>query len=69
MGPLDPEHPKKTLNTILREGGHVQLDPFLKAFQEWQESLEDRGVTIIIGNLKLLHVTQENVNKIIATLK
>ena len=67
--PLDPKHPKKTLNTILREGGGVQLDPFLKACQEWQESLEDRGITIIIGNLKLLHATQETMNKIMAILK
>ena len=29
--PLDPEHPKQNLNTILREGGGVQLNPFLKA--------------------------------------
>lgn len=31
VGPLDPNHPKETLNTILREGGSVQSDPFLKA--------------------------------------
>ena len=57
------------MNTILREGGGVQVDPFLKACQEWKESLEDRDVTIITINLKLLHATQENVNKIKAILK
>ena len=64
--PLDLEHPKETLNTILREGEGVRLNPFLKACQDWQEILEDRGVTIIIGSLKLLHATQENVDKIMA---
>ena len=57
------------MNTILREGEGVQVDPFLNAFQEWKESLEDRAITIIIGNLKLLHVTQENMNKIVAILR
>ena len=35
VGPLDPERPEQTLNTILREGEGVRLNPFLKACQEW----------------------------------
>ena len=35
IGPLDPKHLEWTLNTILREGGGVQLDTFFKACQEW----------------------------------
>ena len=31
VGPLDPERPEDTLNTILREGAAVDLDPFLRA--------------------------------------
>ena len=31
VGPLDPEHHEETLNTILREGEGVWLNPFLKA--------------------------------------
>ena len=69
VGPLDLKHPKETLNTILREGGGVQFDPFLNACQKWQEIFEEKGVLIITGNLKLLHATQENVNKIVAILK
>ena len=37
VGPLDPEHPKETLNGTLerRDVGGVQLDPFLNACQQW----------------------------------
>ena len=30
VGPLDPKHPEHTLNSILREGEGVRLNPFLK---------------------------------------
>ena len=69
VGPLDPESPEETLNTVLREGGAVHLDPFLRACQQWQESFEEKGVMIIMENLKMLHATQENVNKMVAILK
>ena len=69
VGPLDHEHPKETLNTILREGEGAQLNPFLRACQEWRDSLEDKGVTIIIGSLKLLHATQEDMNKVVSILR
>ena len=69
IGPLDPEHPKETLNTILREEGAIHMDPFLRACQQWQESFEEKGVMIITANLKMLHTTQENVNKMVAILK
>ena len=69
IGPLDLEFPEETLNTILREGEGARLNPFLRACQEWRDSLEDKGVTIIIGSLKLLHAMQENVNKIMAILR
>ena len=42
VGPLDPEHPEETLNVVLREGGGVHLDPFLKAYQQWGESFEKK---------------------------
>ena len=67
VGPLDPECHKQTLNTILREGGGVQLDLFLKAYQQWLEIFEEN--LIITGNLKLLHAMQKNVNKIVSILK
>ena len=69
VGPLDPEHPEETLNTILREGEGTRLNPFLRACQEWQDSLEDKGVTIITGSLKLLHAIEEDVNKVVAILR
>ena len=69
IGPLDPEHPEETLNTILKEGEITRLNPFLRACQEWRDNLEDKGVTIITGSLKLLHATQENVNKVVAILR
>ena len=69
FGPLDPECPEETLNTILKEGEGARLNPFLKACQEWRDSLKDKGVTIIIGSLKLLHAMQENVNKVVAILR
>ena len=69
IGPLDPECPEETLNAILKEGESMRLNPFLRACQEWQDSLEDKGVTIITGSLKLLHATQENVNKVVAILR
>lgn len=69
LGPLDPERPEETLNTILREGGAVHMDPFLRACQKWQERFEEKGVMIIIANLKMSHATQENVNKMVAILK
>ncbi len=62
VGPLDPKHPEETLNTILREGGAVHMDPFLRACQKWRESFEEKGVMIIIANLKMFYITQENVN-------
>ena len=45
VGPLDPENPK-ALNAVLkkRDKDNVQLDLFLKAFQQWQESCEEKGV-------------------------
>lgn len=69
VGPLDPEHLEETLNTVLREGGAVHLDPFFRACQQWRESFEEKGVMIIIENVKMLHATQENVNKMVAILK
>ena len=69
VGPLDPECPEETLNAILKERESSRLNPFLRACQEWRDSLEDKGVTIIIGSLKLLHATQENVNKVVAILR
>ena len=33
VDPLDPKRPEETLNTFLREGGAVHLDPFLRAYQ------------------------------------
>ena len=68
IGPLDPERLEETLNVILKEGESTRLNPFLRACQEWWDSLEDKGVTIIIGSLKLLHDTQENVNKVVVML-
>ena len=47
VGLLDLDHPEETLNVILREGGGVHLDPFLKACQQWQEIFEEKGVLII----------------------
>ena len=46
LGPLDPINPKEPLNTTLerRDKGAAQLDPFLKACQQWRESFEDKGV-------------------------
>ena len=35
VGPLDHDHPEETLNSILREGGAVHINPFLKAYQQW----------------------------------
>ena len=69
IGPLDPERSEETLNAILKEGESARLNPFLRSCQEWRDSLEDKGVTIIIGSLKLLHATQENVNKVVAMLR
>ena len=69
VGPLDPEHPKDTLNAILKEGESTRLNPFLRACQEWRDNLEGKGVTIITWSLKLLHATQENVNKVVAILR
>ena len=69
VGPIDPECPEETLNTILREGEGTRLNPFLRACQESQESLEDKGVTIFIGSLKLLHSMQDDVNKVVAILR
>ena len=69
VGPLDPECPEETLNTILRGGEGTRLNPFLRAFQEWKDSLEDKGVTIIIGSLKLLHAMQEHVKKVVTILR
>ena len=57
VGSLDPEHPKETLNVALRDGGGVDLDSFLKAYQQWWESFEEKGVLILQENLKLLHST------------
>lgn len=47
----------------------MQPDPFLRACQEWRERFKEKGVTIITGNLKLLHAMQENVDKMVAILK
>ena len=47
VGPLDHKHPKEILNTILREGGAMHIDPFLKACQQWQEIFEEKGILII----------------------
>lgn len=69
VGPLDHEHPEETLNTILKEGGAVHIDLFLKAYQQWQEIFEEKDILIIQGNLKLLHAMQENMNKMVAILK
>ena len=69
IGPLDPECPEETLNAILREGEGTRLNPFLKACQEWWDNLKDKGVTIITRSLKLLHATQEDVNKVVAILR
>ena len=55
VGPLDPKCLEETLNNILKEGEGVRLNTFLKACQEWRDNLEDKGVTIITGSLKLLH--------------
>ena len=41
----------------------------MRACQEWRDSLEDKGVTIITGSLKLLHAMQEDVNKVVAILR
>ena len=69
IGPLDPERPEETLNSILKEGESARLNQFLRACQEWWDSLEDKVVTITTGSLKLLHATQENVNKVVAILR
>ena len=69
VGPLDPECLEETLNAILKEGEGTRLNPFLRACQEWWDSLEDKGVTIIIGSLKLLHAMQEDVNKVVEILR
>ena len=47
VGPLDHKHPEETLNAILREGGGVHLDPFLKGCLQWQDSFEEKSVQII----------------------
>ena len=44
------------------------MDSFLNACQKWQESFEEKGILIIQGNIKLLHVMQENVDKMVAIL-
>lgn len=59
VGPLDIERLEETLNTILREGGKVHMDPFLRACQQWWEILEEKGVIIIIENLKMLHYSRK----------
>ena len=45
------------------------MDPFLKACQQWWEIFEEKGILIIRGNLKILHATQENVDKMVVILK
>ena len=65
---MNPKHPVGTLNVALRDGGGVHLNPFLKTCQQWWDSFEEKGVLIIQGNLKLLHATQENVDKMVAIL-
>ena len=46
----------------------MKLNPFLNACQQWWESFDQKGVIIIQGNLNLLHVMQENVDKMVAIL-
>ena len=69
VGPLDPECPEETLNTIPREGEGTRINPFLRACQEWWDNLEHKGVTIITGSLKFLHAMQEDVNKVVEILR
>lgn len=70
VGPLDPKNIEETLNVALekREKENVQLDPFLKACQQWRESFEEKGVQIIQGNIKLVHHMQNNADKLVAIL-
>ena len=70
VSPFDPTNPEETLKATIerRDRGLVQLDPFLSACQQWQENFEEKGVLIIQGKLKLLHVMQENVDKLVAIL-
>lgn len=70
FGPLDPKHPEETLNVLIerKDRGGVQLDLVLNAFQQWWEIFEEKGVLIIQGNLKILHVMQENVDKMVEIL-
>ena len=51
-----------------RDKGMVQLDPFLRACQQWREIFEEKGVQIIQGNLNLLHVIQDNADRLVAIL-
>ena len=49
IGPLDPERPEETLNSILKEGESTRLNPFLRACQEWRDSLEEKGLLLSQG--------------------
>ena len=66
VGLLDPKNLEETLGVTLdkRDKENVQLDPFLKACQQWKERFEEKGVCIIQGNLKLLHHMLNNSDKL-----
>lgn len=61
------ENPEVSLGVALgRKGVGTQLDSFLEACQQWQDSFKERGVQIIQGNLNLLHNIQSNYNKLVS---
>ena len=44
------------------------MNPFFNAYQKWWEICEEKGILVIQGNLKLLHVMPENLDKLVAIL-
>ena len=46
----------------------MQLDPFLRACRKWWESFEEKVVLIIQGNIELLHIIKDNLDKLVEIL-